>query len=166
MKLIVACDLAGAIGKNNTLPWHLSDDLKLFKSITTGNTILMGRKTAESLNGPLPNRTNLVLTTHKDLQLEGFTIVTSLEEALEIDPDLFVIGGGELYRLALEKNNKIKEIHLSLVSTFIDDADTFFPLKSLNLLLQIRNFSKIEDKQFYASNKNDFNFHYSHIKFD
>lgn len=166
MKLIVACDLNGAIGRNGDLPWHLSDDLKLFKKITTGNTILMGRKTAESLGRALPNRKNLVLTTNKDFELEGFTAVHSLEDALDIDKDLFIIGGGEIYRKALHKYSLLSEIHLSLVSTFIEDADTFFPLKALNLVLQIRDYEKVEELKFDASIKNDFNFQYSHIKFN
>ena len=125
MKLIAAQDINGAIGKDNTLPWHIPEDLKQFKAITLNNTILMGRKTYESIGRrPLPKRRNLILTSQKDLKANGCEIVNSIEEALEIDPNLFVIGGSDLYRRTIDQ---CSELYLTIIKTEIKDPDTYFP---------------------------------------
>ncbi len=101
MKLIVAADKNWAIGKDNDLLCHLPGDLKYFKEKTTGKTVVMGRKTLESLPGgkPLPNRTNIVLTRDASFEKEGCVIVNSIEEFLEkyANDDVMVMGGAEIY---------------------------------------------------------------------
>jgi dihydrofolate reductase len=114
-----------AIGKNNKMPWHISGDSKYFKEITSGHPVIMGRKTYESIGKPLPNRTNIVLS-HK--YLDGVIIVNSLEEAYqkaeEIDDVCFVIGGGKLYKDAIEDADRL---YITCVYTDVEDADTYFP---------------------------------------
>lgn len=125
--LIAAAAENNALGKDNQMVWHLPDDFKHFKKLTSGHHIIMGRKTLESMNGPLPNRTNIIITRKEDYTYRGCTIVHSLEEALKTcpqDEEVFVIGGGEIYKQALDVADKIE---LTRVHTTIDDADTFFP---------------------------------------
>jgi len=104
LELVVAVARNGVIGRGNALPWHLPEDLKYFKRLTLGGPILMGRRTFESIGRPLPGRDNLVLTRSPDFRAAGATVVHSLEQALAAAgsaPALRVIGGAELYRLAL-----------------------------------------------------------------
>jgi dihydrofolate reductase len=122
--LIAALDRNKAIGFDNRLPWHLPDDLAHFKALTTGKTLLMGRKTAESLGRALPNRRNLVLTRSGHVPFAGMQAVSSLDEALAIDQQLMVIGGGEIYALALPF---AQQLHLTHVATELPQADTWFP---------------------------------------
>lgn len=101
--IIVAVAENGVIGDKNTLLWHISEDLKHFKSVTTGHPVVMGRKTYESLGRPLPNRTNVVIT-RQQVEITGCTVVHSLEEALVLfpaDEEVFVIGGAQVYAQAL-----------------------------------------------------------------
>ena len=99
---IVAMTPSRVIGNGNELPWHLPEDLKQFKQRTTGHTILMGRKTFDSIGCPLPNRRNIVLT-RQAINISGVEVIHDLDELreLEINGDLFVIGGAEIYRLTL-----------------------------------------------------------------
>jgi len=124
--MIAALDRNGAIGKNNELPWHLPDDLKRFKALTLGKPLLMGRKTAESLGRALPGRRNLVLTRFGRAPFAGMDAVASLDAALEIvgDVELMVIGGGDVFALALPIASRM---HLTHVDTIVADADAFFP---------------------------------------
>jgi dihydrofolate reductase len=124
--LIAALDRHRAIGCGNALPWHLPTDLKRFKALTLGKPLLMGRKTAASLGRTLPGRRNLVLTRSSEAPFEGMETVTSLDAALEIvgDQELMVIGGGEIYALALPFATRM---HLTHVDTIVPDADAFFP---------------------------------------
>lgn len=127
--LIAAMDRRRAIGRGNALPWHLPDDLKRFKALTLGKPILMGRKTAESLGRALPKRRNLVLTRSGAVPFDGMEAVSSLDEALALArqdgaTELCVIGGGEIYALALPHAARM---HLTLVDTAVEDADAFFP---------------------------------------
>jgi dihydrofolate reductase len=121
--IIVAVNKNRVIGKNGKLPWHISDDLKRFKSLTSGHTVLMGRKTFESLSKPLPNRRNVVLSSQ---QIPGIETYPSIEQALEklkSEEKVFVIGGGEIYKQLLHKADEI-------VLTIVEDeyeGDTFFP---------------------------------------
>jgi len=121
---VVATDEHGGIGKDNQLLWHLPNDLKHFKSITSGFPILMGRKTFESIGRVLPNRLNLILS-RQNIQIEGATVVSSLEEALVVasTEKIFIIGGGEIYRALLPFCSGIEctRVHASF------EADTFFP---------------------------------------
>jgi len=128
ISIIVAVAENNAIGKDNDLIWYISDDLKRFKRLTTGHTILMGRKTYESLpNGALPNRENVVITHNKTLELKGCTMLHSVEEAIEKYADspqeIFVIGGGSIYEKLLPHAQKIylTKVHASF------EADVFFP---------------------------------------
>ena len=126
LSLIVAVAHHGVIGVNNTLPWHLPEDLKRFRALTMGHHIIMGRKTHESLNRLLPGRTHVIVTRNPDYKVEGALIAHSLQGALELcadDPEVFVIGGAELYKDALERAD-------TLYLTEIDaeyEGDAFFP---------------------------------------
>ena len=127
--LIAALDRNRAIGRGNALPWHLPDDLKRFKALTLGKPVLMGRKTAESLGRALPKRRNLVLTRGGRVPFDGMQAVASIDEARRIAAAdgadaLCVIGGGEIYALALPLATRM---HLTHVDTAIDDGDAFFP---------------------------------------
>lgn len=127
--LIAAMDRHRAIGRGNALPWHLPDDLKRFKALTLGKPVLMGRKTAESLGRALPKRRNLVLTRSGAVPFDGMEAVASLDAALALAredgaQELWVIGGGEIYALALPHASRM---HLTLVDTVVEDADAFFP---------------------------------------
>ena len=120
--LIAAMDQNNLIGRNNTLPWHLPADLKFFKQQTLGKTVLMGRKTCESLPFVLPNRRNVVLSRNQSFSRKGFAVVHTVEE-LQNEPELVVIGGAKIYQLMLP-------IATHLTITKIDaafDGDTHFP---------------------------------------
>lgn len=124
--LIAAAGENNELGKDNDLVWHLPDDFKRFKKLTTGHHIIMGRKTFESFPKPLPNRTHLVITRNKNYQKEGAVVVHSLDEALlkaQNDPQPFIIGGGEIYKIAMETADKIELTRV--YGSF--DADTYFP---------------------------------------
>lgn len=124
--LIAALDRNRAIGFAGAMPWHLSDDLKRFKAITLGKPVLMGRKTAIAIGRPLPGRANLVLTRAGTAPFDGQIAVHSLDEAIAhaAGAELCVIGGGEVYALALPRAT---HLHLTEIDTAIPDADTHFP---------------------------------------
>jgi dihydrofolate reductase len=124
--MIAAVAENNALGKNNELVWHLPNDFKRFKSLTTNHHIIMGRKTFESFPKPLPNRVHVVITRQTDYHPEGCIVVDSIEKAIAICPeneDSYVIGGGEIYNLALPYADiiEITKVHHAF------DADTFFP---------------------------------------
>jgi dihydrofolate reductase len=127
VSIVVATDERWAIGRNGGLPWRLPDDLKHFKALTLGKPVVMGRKTWDSIGKPLPGRHNLVVSRQANLSLpEGVTLVRSLEEALAAAgpvPEVCVIGGAEIYRLALPLTSTI---HLTRVHATLP-ADTYFP---------------------------------------
>lgn len=126
LTLIAAAGENNELGKDNDLVWHLPDDFKRFKKLTTGHYIIMGRKTFESFQEPLPNRTHVVITRKENYKKEGVVIVHSLERAIELtedDPQPFVIGGGEIYKQAIDVADMIELTRVH--ATF--DADTFFP---------------------------------------
>lgn len=125
ISLIFAMDRNRLIGSGNGLPWRLPADLTYFKKVTSGHTVIMGRKTYESIGKPLPNRRNIVVTRNPQYKADRCEIVHSLEEALDIsrNGERFVIGGAELYRQALDKADK-------LYVTLIDhefEGDVHFP---------------------------------------
>ena len=125
-KAIVAVAEDGVIGRGGDLPWRLSEDLKWFKRITLGHTILMGRKTWESLPGALPSRQNWVLSRTAN-QKDGMSVFRSMEEvqqALVPSQTLFIIGGGEIYSMALPLCH---ELFISEVRRKVPDGDAFFP---------------------------------------
>ena len=124
---IAAASQNNALGKDNKLVWHLPDDFKRFKQLTLGHYIILGRKTFDSFDKPLPNRTHIIVTKNKDYKaVEGCIIVNSIEEALKAVPkneDVYIIGGGELYKQSIHLADKIE---LTRVHTTCD-ADAFFP---------------------------------------
>jgi dihydrofolate reductase len=113
--LIVAVADNGVIGRDNTLPWHLPDDLKRFKRLTMGKPIVMGRKTFDSIGKPLPGRQNIVVTRDPNYRREGVTVVHAADAALRAAgevPEIMVIGGAELFRMLLPRANRL---HLTRV---------------------------------------------------
>ena len=114
------------LGRNNDLIWHFSADMKFFKTVTTGHTIIMGRKTFESLPHALPNRRNIVITNNKNIQFDGAEVCYSVEEAKELcrDEDIFVIGGGKIYSEFIESADKL---YLTEIDDSCDDAQVYFP---------------------------------------
>jgi dihydrofolate reductase len=133
VSLIVAMDRNRCIGIKNTLPWHISDDLKRFKAITLGKPVIMGRKTFESLGRPLPGRLNVVISRTKQEGTEDVAYVTSLEAGLAASdaPELMIIGGGQIYAQALALADRV---YLTEVDTIVE-GDTFFPELSLEWAL-------------------------------
>ncbi|MFL1011971.1 dihydrofolate reductase [Flavisericum labens] len=127
LTIIVAAAENNAIGKGNQLIWHLRDDLKRFKALTSGHHIIMGRKTFESFPKPLPNRTHVVITRQSNYKApKGVIVVNSLEDALDAsksDSQPFIIGGGQIYEQAMSSADKIEltRVHESF------EADAFFP---------------------------------------
>ncbi|QEG20592.1 dihydrofolate reductase [Mariniblastus fucicola] len=125
VSMIVAAAENGIIGKNGDMPWRLSADLKNFKQITMGSTIIMGRKTWDSIQRLLPGRTTVIVTRQEDFHVEGAIVVNSLDAALSAteDPSPFVVGGAEIYRLALPQ---VTRIYLTRVHAQIE-GDTVMP---------------------------------------
>lgn len=131
LSLIAAMSQNRVIGKNGKLPWHLPSDLKRFRELTEGKTVIIGRKTYESIvahiGGPLPKRNSIVISRDKAYRAEGCTVVSSFTEACRAvehpDEEVFVIGGEMIYNEALDFADKI---YLTLVHTVID-GDAFFP---------------------------------------
>lgn len=126
LSIIVAIAQNGVIGINNTLPWHLPEDLKRFKALTMGHHIIMGRKTYESLGRLLPGRTTVIVTRNSNYKVEGALMANSLQAAIslcEADDEVFLIGGAELYQdgLALADKLYITEIDLGI------EGDAYFP---------------------------------------
>ncbi len=128
LTIIVAAGENNSIGKDNKLIWHLSDDLKRFKSLTSGHHIIMGRKTFESFEQPLPNRKHVVISRQPDYVVpQGIEVASSLEKAIQLakdDTQPFIIGGGEIYKLAMPLADKIE---ITRVHHHFENADTFFP---------------------------------------
>lgn len=125
INIVVAIAANNAIGKNNKLLWHLPKDMKHFKELTTGHTVIMGRKTFDSVGKPLPNRRNIVVT-RQNMEINGCEVVNSLEDALELaagEAEVDIVGGAEIYHQAMPLTNYI---YLTIVHQDFD-ADTFFP---------------------------------------
>lgn len=125
VSLIVAASENDVIGKDGEIPWKLPDDLKRFRELTKGRTIIMGRKTFESIGRALPDRRNIVVT-RRDMTFPGCDVAHSVEEAISVagDRDVWVIGGGEIYKEAMPKADIIE---LTRVHTIIENGDAFFP---------------------------------------
>ena len=122
LMMIFACDLNGVIGKNGDLPWRQSTDLQFFKKTTLGKTVVMGRKTWDSLPFPLPGRRNIVISRSNRDDVE----VMSIEEVRRLakTDDLFIIGGGEIYSIFIEESSVI---YRTIIDSKIEDGDTFAP---------------------------------------
>lgn len=127
LSIIVAVARNGVIGDRNQLLWHISEDLRRFKAITSGHTVVMGRKTFESLGRPLPNRRNIVVSRQTDLAIPGCEVARSLGEAVAIarnEDEVFIIGGGQIYEQALPLASRI---YLTVVDADYE-GDTHFPV--------------------------------------
>jgi len=123
--IIVAIGENNAIGKNNQLLWHMPKDLKHFKDVTSGRTIIMGRKTFDSVGKPLPRRRNIVVT-RQDITIPGCEVVKSIEDGLALckdEDEVFIGGGAEIYKLAMHLTDRM---YLTIIHQNFD-ADTFFP---------------------------------------
>ena len=142
VSLIVAVSENGVIGKDNNLIWHLPNDMKYFKEKTLGHHVIMGRKNFESIPHkfrPLKDRTNIIVTRQKKYIANGCIVVNSLKEGLAIaksnrDQEPFIIGGGEIYKLALEKK-LVDKIYLTRIHTNFE-GDTFFPKLSTDWYIE------------------------------
>jgi len=144
--LIVAASDNGVIGRANSLPWHLPEDLKRFKRLTMGKPMIMGRKTFESIGKPLPGRLNIVVTRDTNYHREGVEVVHGTAQALEAAaeaPEVMVIGGAELFRLFLPHAGRV---HLTRVHGNID-GDVMWPA------LDIRQWEVIEREQHEADER-------------
>ncbi len=151
--LIVAATKNNAIGKDNKMMWHLPNDLKFFKNTTWGFPIIMGRKTFEAIGKPLPGRQNIVVTNNEDWAAEGVEKAASLEEAIEKakeanTKEIFVAGGGKIYRQAIELADKI----LMTRVTADLDGDTFFPKISK------KEWELVSDEPHHADEKHNFDY--------
>ena len=145
LSLIVARAKNNVIGLNNTLPWHLPEDLKRFRALTTGHHIIMGRKTYESLGRLLPNRTTVIVTRNPQYRVEGALMAHSLDDAMALckdDEEPFLIGGAELYQTGLAKATKLYITEVDLDVT----GDAFFPEVDFN------HWQLAEQKQHIAAN--------------
>lgn len=128
ISIIVAVSKNGAIGKNGDLLCHMSADLKRFKALTTGHSIVMGRRTYDSLpKGALPNRRNIVVTRNPQFTAPGVEVALSLDEAFRLtegEDEVFVIGGEQIYRAAIDYASRL---YLTEIEAHFDSADAFFP---------------------------------------
>lgn len=145
VSIIAAVSQNNIIGKNNRLIWHLPADLKYFKITTTGHSIIMGRKTFESVGKPLPGRKNIIITRKKDYSVQDCLVVNSIEEALKQTKDekeVFIVGGAEIYKLALPWAHKM---YLTIIHHSFE-GDTYFPSYDANkwYLIQRVDFKKDE----------------------
>lgn len=145
--LIAACSENLVIGNDNRLIWHIPGDLKRFKSLTTGYPVLMGSKTYESIGKPLPNRTNIIITRNK--HYENCEVYNNIEDALDKykNENLFVIGGGEIYKQLIDKGDKIE---LTLIDKHYN-GDTYFPEIDMSKWVESKRETHTTD---------DFTYHY------
>ena len=150
MTIIAAMDKNRLIGRDNDLPWRLSADLQNFKKLTSGNAIIMGRKTWDSLGRPLPNRRNIIITRDKSFTAEGAIVTHSFAEAMAAAEDMnsFVIGGGQIYSIAIED---AKEMILTHVETEVE-GDAWFPEFNKD------EWQVAEEESFQADEKNEYDF--------
>jgi dihydrofolate reductase len=152
ISIIVAASLNHVIGVKNKLPWRLSADLKYFKQLTTGHTIVMGRKTFDSIGKALPNRENIVVTKNSSFRHEGIIVKHSIDEAFNYcknHNDVFIIGGDTIYQQTIAFANTI---YLTKVHTMIDDGDAFFEELNSN------EWSLIKSESHKRDEKNEFDF--------
>ncbi|MBU1085258.1 MAG: dihydrofolate reductase [Candidatus Beckwithbacteria bacterium] len=154
ISIIVAHDDNFGIGKKGKIPWHISADFKYFKKITTKHPIIMGRKTFESIGKPLPNRPNIIITRHPQYSApeRNIQVIHSLQKAIALaktldQKEIFIIGGGEIYKQALPFADKLYITHIK--GNF--NCDTFFPDYS-------SQFNKIISKKTNQSNKYSYTF--------
>ena len=151
LSIISAIGKNNEIGKANTLLWNLPADMKHFKETTTGHPVIMGQKTFESIGKPLPNRRNIILTKDEDFRRDGIEIVYSTEELLDLlekttdkNTECFIIGGGQIYKLFIDKADKLYITH---VDVEFPDADTYFPVIDENIWEKTKSSSYAKDEQ-------------------
>ncbi|OGV76095.1 MAG: diacylglycerol kinase [Methylotenera sp. RIFCSPLOWO2_02_FULL_45_14] len=149
LSIIVATSNNDVIGVNNALPWHLPEDLKRFRALTTGHHIIMGRKTYESLGRLLPNRTTVIVTRNKDYKIDGALVTDSLEAAVALckeDAEPFLIGGAELYQHGLKLATRlyITRVHADFA------GDAFFPTVDYKLwqLIEKRDHTSVSGLEY------------------
>jgi dihydrofolate reductase len=148
INIIVAASLNNVIGKDNKLIWRQSSDLKRFKELTWGKTVVMGRKTYDSIGKPLPNRRNIVIT-RQNIEITGCEVVHSLEDALKLDDEIFILGGGEIYKKSIILADRV---YLTRILSEVE-GDTYFP--------QLDDEWKEESKEsFFKDEKNQFDFQF------
>ncbi len=145
ISLIVASARNGVIGINNTLPWHLPEDLRRFKALTMGHHIIMGRKTYESLGRLLLGRTTVIVTRNKSYKIAGALVAHSLQDAIKLcknDDEVFIIGGAELYKDGLQVAEKLyfTEVDLEV------QGDAYFPALNLNLWRETAREAQVSEK--------------------
>jgi len=157
--IIAAIGANNELGKNNDLIWYLPADLKRFKKITTGHTIIMGRNTFESIGKPLPNRRSIIITRNTSYKKEGCEVVHSLEDAIELIQDqdnAFIIGGAQIYHEAIEKNLvdqlDITEVHQDF------NADVYFPF------IDKATWEEVSRVSFTPDEKNRYNYSFLSYK--
>ncbi|MBW3546179.1 MAG: dihydrofolate reductase [Bacteroidetes bacterium] len=155
--IIVARANNGVIGKDNGLIWHMPRDLRFFKETTTGHYVLMGRKSYEAVGKPLPNRLNIIITRNSDYAAENCLVLHSLQEALELasqqkQQEVFILGGGEIYRQALDKG-WVDRIYLTEIKESFE-GDTYFPELDMSQWQE----SMREEHQADEQNPHDFAF--------
>ncbi|HSR16133.1 MAG TPA: dihydrofolate reductase [Gemmatimonadales bacterium] len=146
VSLIAAMARNRVIGRGGALPWHLPDDQKFFRKVTLDHTVIMGRKTFDEIRRPLANRRNVVISRNPDFHPAGVTVVPSLEEALALgatEDEVFVIGGGEIYREALPQADRL---YLTVVEAEVDGDTTFPPYASGDWALESEEYHPADDR--------------------
>lgn len=155
LSIIAAIGKNNELGKNNNLIWHLPNDLKFFKEITTGKTILMGKNTYDSLPGILPNRKHIILHFSKELQNNEIEVFTSIDEFINkyknIDEEIFVIGGASIYKQFIDLSNTM---YLTEINAEDKNADVYFP-----------KFNKNEWQSEVIKENSDNGISYKHVKY-
>ena len=152
LSMIFACDEEGAIGKDGDLPWRQSSDLQFFKRTTLDKTVVMGRKTWDSLGRPLPKRRNIVMT-RSGLSDDVETMAFEEDMELAENEEVVIIGGGEIYALFLPHSN---EVHRTIIHTVVKDADTFAPN------IESEGFHMIGERRVPAGERDEFPMTFQH----
>ena len=153
LTIIAAVSINNVIGNNNKLIWKLSNDLKRFKNLTTNHSVIMGRKTFESLPNPLPNRDNIVITRDTNYSKPNIQVCSSIEDAINLtktDTQPFIIGGGEIYSQTI---NIVDKIELTRVHEEFD-GDSYFPEIPLDI------FELINEENYNSDLENEFDYSY------
>lgn len=156
INLIVATSLNGVIGKNNKILWNIPDDLRYFKNKTLGSSIIMGRKTFESIGKPLPKRENIVITSNKNYRKKGVIVVDSLEKAIRKCNhlnEIFIIGGQKVYEEALDLK-VVEKIYQTLINKEIPGDRVFYPPKEFKLISRVDKTDKNYDFSYLVLQKN------------
>jgi len=157
VSIIVALDSQNGIAKNGQIPWHISEDLKFFKATTMGHPIIMGRITYQTISKSLPGRTNIIITKNQNLQAKDCQVTHSLDEALKLafkinSQEVFIIGGGQIYKQALEKD-LVDQLYITRIKADFN-CNIFFPDYS--------HFNKtISEKE-----SHDSNYHFTFLKLE